>query len=264
MLMKPKSEPPSSLFKYVYAEPWPRTSFLMPKIQTHRGYWTEGLVENTRESITQAFTLGSTMVEMDVRCTADHVPVLFHDKTTTRIAQLCGAQGFDEKIEDMTCDELQSRLPKITRLEEILLGINPNQFLNIEIKSNHPVNDVTERKVVELIFKLQKQKQIMFSSFNPISIWKLSNLAPLIPRALLVSDVSDPENIWILKKMLLLPFLKVHALHVEQEMANPEFIRFWRARGMMVNAWTVNEIKKAHELWAFGCSSVISDQIILS
>ncbi|RYZ78713.1 MAG: hypothetical protein EOP06_28540 [Proteobacteria bacterium] len=45
------------------------------RFQTHRGLCTDGLMENTAESLMNAKKHGSEMVEFDVRCTKDYVVV---------------------------------------------------------------------------------------------------------------------------------------------------------------------------------------------
>ncbi len=55
----------------------------IPKLVAHRGYATR-FPENTLLSIEEALKVGAHFVEFDVQCTADGVPVVFHDASLER------------------------------------------------------------------------------------------------------------------------------------------------------------------------------------
>jgi len=55
----------------------------IPKLVAHRGYATR-FPENTLLSIEEALKAGARFVEFDVQCTADGVPVVFHDASLER------------------------------------------------------------------------------------------------------------------------------------------------------------------------------------
>lgn len=57
--------------------------------------------ENTRESIAEAFARGADIVEIDVRLSKDRIPVLMHDETLKRTANI------DKKPEELTLAQLQ-------------------------------------------------------------------------------------------------------------------------------------------------------------
>src|SRR5258708_4377063 len=51
-------------------------------ILSHRGYH-ETVPENTLEAFEQAVALGVDGIETDIRLSADGLPILFHDRTTS-------------------------------------------------------------------------------------------------------------------------------------------------------------------------------------
>lgn len=55
----------------------------IPKLVAHRGYATR-FPENTLLSIGEALQAGARFVEFDVQCTADGIPVVFHDRSLER------------------------------------------------------------------------------------------------------------------------------------------------------------------------------------
>lgn len=94
----------------------------------HRGA-SKDAPENTLASCRLAWDRGAESCEIDVRLTADDVPVLIHDETTDRTA---GKPGV---VADLTLDELQAIDPRIPTLASVIAAIPPGRELFIEIKS---------------------------------------------------------------------------------------------------------------------------------
>lgn len=61
----------------------------IPELVAHRGYAAQ-YPENTLPGIEAAIAAGAHYIEIDVQLSADHVPVLFHDRTLERV---CGVPG---------------------------------------------------------------------------------------------------------------------------------------------------------------------------
>ena len=61
----------------------------LPELIAHRG-WASRFPENTLESLEAALRAGARFVEFDVQLSADDVPVLLHDATLDRTAELPG------------------------------------------------------------------------------------------------------------------------------------------------------------------------------
>jgi glycerophosphoryl diester phosphodiesterase len=65
--------------------------FIMEKrewvIDSHRGAFKEGLLENTVESYTQSYKEGANMLECDLRLTKDRQIVLIHNRTIDHLAK---------------------------------------------------------------------------------------------------------------------------------------------------------------------------------
>jgi glycerophosphoryl diester phosphodiesterase len=60
-----------------------------PELVAHRG-WARRFPENTLGALRGAVEVGALWLETDVQLSSDGVPVLFHDRTLTR---LCGVEG---------------------------------------------------------------------------------------------------------------------------------------------------------------------------
>ena len=189
-----------------------------------------------------------------MRLSADGVPVVFHDGDLSRIG------GSKKEVASLSASELQ-RLTGAPTLREVLLGENVPKLINIEIKSGSVRDDSLEKSVVAAVLNARAENRVLFSSFNPFSLRRLSRLAPQIPRAILVTERAQPGNrIWF-RRMWFAAYARPHFLHADDQMVTPARMRRWSERGIPVSVWTVNDVSRSRELMAMGVKSVISDQL---
>lgn len=231
--------------KIKFAE-WPSYSFGLPSLQAHRGYWKPaGLVENTRQSFLEAKKNGH-MVECDVRLTKDLVPVVYHDEGLLRLA------GVDLKVEDLNLSEFQMHCPDSPTLEELLVSSDYPEYWNIELKTLSLLGTPLERKVAEVVNRSMAMDRVMFSSFNPLALWRLQGFLPAVPRAFLISD----ENInWIGFSLA----IKLHMLNIDEALLDIETLEMLHFNQVPVSAWTVNDSERQKHLLSHGVKSIITD-----
>ena len=160
-------------------------------------------IENTLESVRQAYEQGAVAVEVDVQLTKDGRLAVFHD----------------DFLDDYTClhsltlAELQKRLPYVPELHEILaLARHFNKKANgelggllvVELKTFSPLCDPTDRleqavvsAAVREIRNAQMTRQVFFDSFSPALLLLASQIAPEIPRELDLSGLQllTPEQV---------------------------------------------------------------------
>lgn len=234
------------------AQSWPVDGVKPPAWQAHRGFWKSGAQENSYASFVKAREMGFQMFELDVRLSRDEVPVVFHDGDLKRLAQK------DLRVTDVADADLKIWAGACT-LEEVLAGKDIPASINIEIKSNSVFDSRLERCVAELVRKYHREKDVMFSSFNPVSIWRLSRLLPQVPRALLATGEDDPENKIYLKKLWLAPYIGTNALNLDYRFVTPNEVRAYKERGIPVALWTVNDLDRGKAYLQAGAISIISD-----
>ncbi|MBQ8275928.1 MAG: glycerophosphodiester phosphodiesterase [Clostridia bacterium] len=129
----------------------------------HRGLHDEALPENSRAAFSAAIEAGYG-IEMDVRLTADKIPVVFHDDTLSRV---CGAEG---KVSQLTLEELRTArlggteedIPTFAEFLSLVAGQVP---LLIEIKGEDGNTEVCE-KIAELLDNYDGLFSVQ--SFNPL------------------------------------------------------------------------------------------------
>ncbi|AFY01839.1 glycerophosphodiester phosphodiesterase [Bdellovibrio bacteriovorus] len=234
------------------AQRWPVEGIQPPAWQAHRGFWKAGAQENSYVSFVKAREMGFQMFELDVRLSQDEVPVVFHDGDLKRIAQK------DLRVTEVSAADLKTWAGACT-LEEVLASKDIPAAINIEIKSNALFDSRLEKGVAELVKKYHREKDVMFSSFNPMSIWRLSHLLPQVPRALLATGEDDPENKIYLKKLWLAPYVGVNALNLDYRFVTPNEVRAYKERGIPVALWTVNDLDRGKAYLQAGAISIISD-----
>ncbi len=234
-------------------EKWPEHSFTLPKFQAHRGFWCEGLQENTLESLVAAKKLGFQMAEFDVQLSHDGIPILFHDLNLSRIAKK------NIPINRLSANELK-RLAAVSTLEEILHHSDVPDYLNIEIKSGFLVKDPLIEPVVRGIRQAKAQSRIVISSFNPWCLVKLKRLIPEVPLALLASPEKANGNYIYLRRLWMTPLLRPHLLHLDYRMLDSYFLKLIRQNNLSVAAWTVNDSQVAKNLLENDVLSIITDK----
>jgi glycerophosphoryl diester phosphodiesterase len=236
----------------VSAESWPRGALSVPRIQSHRGFHITGLQENTLQAFRESRAQGALMVETDVRLSKDQVPVLCHDENISRFS------ADADPVHFLTADELKEKA-NLATLEELLRDNQSPRLINIELKTKAIVEDPLERKVAEVVKATKAQGRVLFSSFNPFSLYRISLHLPEVPRALLVSPEHDEDNSVLLRKMILAPLFSFHLLHLEQSLVTEVSMKFWRRKKIPISVWTVNGKENVNHYLQFGCLSVISD-----
>lgn len=235
---------------------WPKGALSIPRFQAHRGYRPRADVqENTIPAFRLAKASGAEMCECDVQISRDGEVVIFHDETLQRLG------GSGEKVCELTADEIAKKA-RAPRLEELLMDSECPSLVNIEIKSAEAVGrSGVEAKAVEVVRRAGAEGRVLFSSFNPFVLRRLSKIAPEIPRALLVTEEPDPKNKIYLRRMWFGFLARPHIVHFDKAMLTPKRLEGWIDRGLPIAAWTVNERREAERLEEGGVRSVITDRL---
>ena len=159
-------------------------------------------IENTRDSVKQAYEDGISMVEIDVQITSDGKVVAFHDDFLSDFS--C--------INAMTYKELRQRLGDVSLLKNILNTARsyrhrkqgPSGLVIVELKAPSPLcdpDDSTEfdyvSAVIEVIRERDMENQVILQSFSPTLLQLALGIAPEIERQLAASIVQflTPEQV---------------------------------------------------------------------
>lgn len=232
--------------------PWPAEALELPPVQVHRGLETKGAQENTLAAFRDAANAGAKMVELDVHLSADKVAVVVHDRDIQRVA---GKPGV---VASLTAAELK-RLAQVPSLEEVLTDPALKGLLvNVEIKSNSAREAGLESAVAAVVKRAGAEKRVLFSSFNPLALRRLSKHLPQVPRALLATGESDPQNKFYLRRMFLAWAARPHMLNYDGKYLTEGLARSLAARRVPFAVWTISDPQEARKFLAMGAKSIIS------
>lgn len=227
--------------------------FIPPNIQCHRGYWVEGLAQNSVASLKKAFNLGFKMSEFDIRITKDFEVILFHDDLIK-----------SKKVSQMTLKEVNAH-QKVDTFEDCLKWFSAlkknSYYLNIEIKSKFVRNRTLEKKVLELILKYNVQDRILISSFNPISLAFFRKNCPQITRALLLTYNNEHGNNFVVKSQILNVLAQPHFLHLDEKYWSQTRYKSLLKLGIPVVLWTCNDLEKVKIYFSQGIFGIITDHL---
>lgn len=202
--------------------------------------------ENTLRAFRRAAALGCTWIECDVRLTGDRVPVIIHDATVNRTTNGRG------RISRMTNYELRKldarKEEKIPSLKETLQFAKKNRIkFVLEIKNSRVLN-----KTISLLRAFKLLNRIILSSFSSPVILRAKKLCPSLTTALIIEY---PFVDW----MRAARRARADMVHVFAPLVAREKINAAHAVGLTVWAWTVNNIRRAHDLKKMGVNGIFTD-----
>lgn len=224
----------------------------LPPVIGHRGACGYE-PENTLASFAKAADLGCRMVEFDVRLTADGVPIAFHDDTLDRRTDGRGPVGARTLAELRRLDAGKGE--RIPTLEDVLrLCLGRSLGVNIELKPDAGAERRTAVAAVELAARLWPSDRAppLLSSFREAALEAAAGVCPAWPRGLLVERV--PRD-WRGRAER----LGCAALHANHRTLTPARVAALKAGGLVVLAYTVNDRRRAGDLWRWGVDAVFSD-----
>jgi glycerophosphoryl diester phosphodiesterase len=139
------------------------------RIIAHRGDCDNGRVrENTLAAFDRAAAAGAWGIELDVRWTADRVPVVAHDPDLMRVHQATG------EVAALTWAELQRIAPAVPCLAEVVARYGRRLHLMIEIKAcAWPDADSQSRSLGETLAGLTAGDDFHFMALQPETLRRI-------------------------------------------------------------------------------------------
>jgi glycerophosphoryl diester phosphodiesterase len=231
----------------------------IPRIIGHRG--AKGHApENTLASFCKAKELGTTWIEFDVKETEDGVLIIMHDDDLDRTTN---GKGSVAKTKWSVAKELDAGSwfhssflnEKIPTLKETFLLLKTlNIGANIEIK---PCPGREERTAIavanEIVNKWPKELPTpLVSSFSMESLIAAKKVQPnLIIGALFETLPHDWKKI--------IEVVQAKTIHIDHEIVHRELIKEINKEGYQVLTYTVNDRKRAYDLFNMGVSAIFTD-----
>ena len=217
----------------------------LPKVVGHRGAAAYA-PENTLESFREARRRGAAWVEIDVKLTADSVPILMHDASLKR------TMGVDRLVAETRAAELPGEVPTFEAAIECFreLGLG----CNVEIKPCEGREAETGRIAVETLRRCWPASlpAPLLSSFKDASLAAALQAAPEYVRASLIDEIKDD---WLARARA------VQAIGINtsgKRLTAPQAVAIKKA-GYILSVYTINEGDVARALVGMGVDCVITD-----
>lgn len=242
-----------------------------PKIVAHRG-GGKLAPENTLAAMRCGLAHGFHAVEFDVVLARDGVPVLMHDPHLGRTVAGQGAVANFTALELARMDAgswfgTAFAGEPIAAYADIFAFCKSNRiWMNVEIKPTPGTDAATGRAVAAMTQQLLAIGQPgqtdadtpgrlpLLSSFSFDALVAARDTAPEIPRAYLVDVI--PED-WRER----LELLGASALHTNQKNLTPSHARAIKDAGYGSFCYTVNDPRRARELFSWGVDAFCTDRI---
>ena len=127
-------------------------------------------------------------VEVDLRCAANHLPVVFHDATLDRLTAETGAIATRE-ASALSKISLRDSADYILTLPALLTLVNGHVPLLLEVKSTWTRDGQFEANIAKMLAPYRGPVAVM--SFDPHSVAAFRTAAPDLPRGLVVERFDD-------------------------------------------------------------------------
>lgn len=220
--------------------------------------------ENTLAGFRVGFARGFTMFECDANLTADGHVVLLHDPTLDRTTSGHGVLAQTPWAALSALDAGAWHGPgfvgePVPTLASVAAFCQSSAtWLNIEIKPSPARQADTGRRVAQAALALWRgQTQLpLLSSFSVTALAAASQLAPHLPRALLLASLTRG---WLSRAQA----LDCRAVVLEQALVKPVIIERVHRAGLRCLAYTVNDPDTARRFRANGVDGIITDNLAL-
>ncbi|WP_418275085.1 glycerophosphodiester phosphodiesterase [Isoptericola jiangsuensis] len=230
-----------------------------PLVVAHRGYAAVA-PQNTLASFEAAWRTGAPALELDVRLTADGVPVVLHDATVDKVTDGVGAVG---DLDAATVRSLDAgsrfsrhlagqRIPTFAEVVDFLM-LRPGLDLLCEYKGTWTADQLAP--TIATLDAAGLAGRVLVQGFSRATVTALREAAPHLPRGLLC-DAVPPD--------LLAAATDRGAVTVNPSvaavLADPALVARAHDAGLRVMPWTANEPSEWAGLCAAGVDAIITDR----
>lgn len=244
-----------------YDRGFPQDAF--PIVVAHRGAPSTH-PENTLPSFEAAIAMGALIVELDVRVSADGVPVVMHDPTVDRTTDGSGAVNEMTAAQIASLDAGTPEVPaKVPTLAEVLDLLSGRAAVALEIKNlpGEPGYDHRREAAAEAAHaELERtafRGPVLVIAFNPTSIGASREIAPDVATGFLTTQLVDPREALAFAvsagHRMLLPGTKA------LEPVGASFVDETHEAGLLVGTWTADEPEQVARLLGWGVDAVASN-----
>ncbi len=230
-----------------------------PLLLAHRGA-SAYAPENTLAAFELALQQGAHGVELDAKLSADNQIVVMHD---FRVDRTTDGSGRVNELPLAALRELDAGVrsietyhgEKIPTLAETLEVLGDQAIVNIELTNYTSPRDGLPDLAAQLVKQMNKQSNVLFSSFFPGNLYRIRRVLPSARVAILAYQgaLGWLGRGWIGRRTA------PEIVHPYRKDIHPDYIRSEHRRGRRVHAWTVDAPNEARVFLAMGGDGLISD-----
>ena len=236
-----------------------------PTIIAHRGASAHA-PENTLAAFELAVRQHADAIELDTKLSSDGHVVVIHDQTVDRttlgsgkvkvlplaaLRQLDAGSHFD----------IAFKGEPIPTLGEVFEAVGQKILINIELGILTPLVNPLPDKIAEIVQRHKLSRQVLFSSFNPISLLRIHRLVPEAPIALL----SKPGQVGAWARgflgRLLIPY---DILEPSVGDTTATLVEFAHRAKRRIFVYTVNRAEEMQRLFTWGVDGIFTDDPLLA
>ena len=210
--------------------------------------------ENTLAAFRRAEALGAHMIELDVQLSRDGEVVVMHDWTLARTTSGRGRVGARTAAELHALDagswfsQAFAGEP-VPSLREVLAATGLP--VNVELKSRG--DDGLEARALAVVAEAGALDRVVFSSFRAASLVRLRAASAAAAIAVLWFRTGLDSAFRLAERV------RATALHLRKDVVAAAGVREATERGLVVRAWTVNDLAESRRLAALGSQGVFTD-----
>lgn len=224
-------------------------------IVAHRGIHDE-LPENTLDAFRRAVELGADAIELDVRLTADQVPIIFHSFYLDALTSTSGAV-FDhtfqqlQNVHVLSKNSHRARSFRISALDEVLGTIGGQIGLEIEVKGPEPESVQIVSDALGNFKHLWDRIEV--TSYEPLLLWHIQQRCPGLPTDLLFPRSEEWMKSDVVAYLAIQRgrLARARAVHLHSTQLSTKVVSAIQQYGIQVHSYDVNDeqsLKLAAEL----------------
>jgi glycerophosphoryl diester phosphodiesterase len=226
----------------------------------HRGASSDR-PENTIASFDEALRQGCDAIELDLRLSADSVPVVIHDRTLEK-AGMPGRPVCDLSLSELRDLDLGGWFDvryageAMPTLDQVLERYAARTLLLLELKDeeNESRNRELAREVTDRVSRQAAEESVFVLSFECSLLDAVEEMMPGLPRVLNLRPPPSPGG--DLEERI----RGLSALSVDVRTLAPDFGLAVRNAGLPLWAYTCNGPRRLNRALAAGATAVISDR----
>jgi glycerophosphoryl diester phosphodiesterase len=225
------------------------------KIIGHRGARGEA-PENTLGGFLFALNRGVRHFELDVQLASDGVPVVIHDRFTTRTTRQLRSVALTSstKLGSMNAAPPGAwpGVERVPTLYEVLPLLERSDSVQLELKVDIPLRQVMLVRAIRELLKGYDRQRYSLTSFDPATLLLARTMMPDYRRGL-VCERRFVDNVALARR------LKCKLIVFDYPILSRRTVLDARAAGLEVSCFTTNDAAQIRRLASWGVDSVITD-----